>query len=60
VVEENVLAWRIVRLHGAESAQATRFTDKASAAPADAQVGGGQRHDDAADADAGRLARCRR
>ena len=31
VVEENVLAWRIVRLHGAESAQATRFTDKAQA-----------------------------
>ena len=26
VVEENVLAWRIVRLHGAEDAQATRFT----------------------------------
>lgn len=25
VVEENVLAWRIVRLHGAESAQAERF-----------------------------------
>ena len=25
VVEENVLAWRIVRLHGAESAQASRF-----------------------------------
>ena len=31
VVEENVLAWRIVRLHGAERAQATRFTDKAQA-----------------------------
>jgi subfamily B ATP-binding cassette protein MsbA len=26
VVEENVLAWRIVRLHGAEAAQAARFT----------------------------------
>ncbi|MBT9487311.1 MAG: lipid A export permease/ATP-binding protein MsbA [Rubrivivax sp.] len=26
VVEENVLAWRIVRLHGAEAAQAQRFT----------------------------------
>ncbi len=25
VVEENVLAWRIVRLHGAQPAQATRF-----------------------------------
>ena len=25
VVEENVLAWRIVRLHGAESVQASRF-----------------------------------
>ncbi len=25
VVEENVLAWRIVRLHGAEAAQASRF-----------------------------------
>ncbi len=25
VVEENVLAWRIVRLHGAEKAQASRF-----------------------------------
>jgi subfamily B ATP-binding cassette protein MsbA len=25
VVEENVLAWRIVRLHGAEAAQTTRF-----------------------------------
>ena len=25
VVEENVLAWRIVRLHGAEQTQATRF-----------------------------------
>ena len=25
VVEENVLAWRIVRLHGAEAAQANRF-----------------------------------
>jgi subfamily B ATP-binding cassette protein MsbA len=31
VVEENVLAWRIVRLHGAERTQATRFTDKAQA-----------------------------
>jgi subfamily B ATP-binding cassette protein MsbA len=30
VVEENVLAWRIVRLHGAEQAQAGRFADKAS------------------------------
>jgi subfamily B ATP-binding cassette protein MsbA len=28
VVEENVLAWRIVRLHGAESAQAQRFTSR--------------------------------
>jgi len=28
VVEENVLAWRIVRLHGAESAQAQRFTGR--------------------------------
>jgi len=26
VVEENVLAWRIVRLHGAEAAQTERFT----------------------------------
>ncbi|MBC7992751.1 MAG: lipid A export permease/ATP-binding protein MsbA [Rhizobacter sp.] len=26
VVEENVLAWRIVRLHGAEKSQARRFT----------------------------------
>jgi subfamily B ATP-binding cassette protein MsbA len=26
VVEENVLAWRIVRLHGAEAAQGRRFT----------------------------------
>ncbi len=31
VVEENVLAWRIVRLHGAERAQAARFTDRAQA-----------------------------
>ncbi|MBK7261068.1 MAG: lipid A export permease/ATP-binding protein MsbA [Rubrivivax sp.] len=31
VVEENVLAWRIVRLHGAGPAQAGRFTAKASA-----------------------------
>jgi len=31
VVEENVLAWRIVRLHGAEAAQSSRFTDKARA-----------------------------
>lgn len=30
VVEENVLAWRVVRLHGAESQQSSRFT-KASA-----------------------------
>jgi subfamily B ATP-binding cassette protein MsbA len=30
VVEENVLAWRIVRLHGAGPAQAGRF-DKARA-----------------------------
>ncbi|MEN9629358.1 MAG: lipid export permease/ATP-binding protein MsbA [Pseudomonadota bacterium] len=29
VVEENVLAWRIVRLHGAGRAQAERFADKA-------------------------------
>ena len=25
VVEENVLAWRIVRLHGAQATQAERF-----------------------------------
>jgi subfamily B ATP-binding cassette protein MsbA len=31
VVEENVLAWRIVRLHGAGQAQAARFADKARA-----------------------------
>jgi subfamily B ATP-binding cassette protein MsbA len=31
VVEENVLAWRIVRLHGAGPAQAGRFADKARA-----------------------------
>jgi ATP-binding cassette, subfamily B, bacterial MsbA len=31
VVEENVLAWRIVRLHGAGRSQAARFTDKANA-----------------------------
>ncbi len=31
VVEENVLAWRIVRLHGAGTAQAARFADKARA-----------------------------
>jgi subfamily B ATP-binding cassette protein MsbA len=29
VVEENVLAWRIVRLQGAEAAQARRFTQRA-------------------------------
>jgi len=29
VVEENVLAWRIVRLHGAEAAQAGRFEQQA-------------------------------
>jgi subfamily B ATP-binding cassette protein MsbA len=29
VVEENVLAWRIVRLHGAGAQQAARFADKA-------------------------------
>ena len=29
VVEENVLAWRIVRLHGAGKAQSERFVDKA-------------------------------
>ena len=28
VVEENVLAWRIVRLHGAEDAQSSRFTGR--------------------------------
>ncbi|MFO1326645.1 MAG: lipid A export permease/ATP-binding protein MsbA [Rubrivivax sp.] len=31
VVEENVLAWRIVRLHGAGAQQAARFADKARA-----------------------------
>ena len=31
VVEENVLAWRIVRLHGAGPGQAARFLDKANA-----------------------------
>jgi ATP-binding cassette, subfamily B, bacterial MsbA len=31
VVEENVLAWRIVRLHGAGVSQAARFADKARA-----------------------------
>jgi len=31
VMEENVLAWRIVRLHGAEPAQAGRFTERAQA-----------------------------
>jgi subfamily B ATP-binding cassette protein MsbA len=31
VVEENVLAWRIVRLHGAERQQALRFHDRADA-----------------------------
>ena len=31
VVEENVLAWRIVRLHGAERQQALRFHDHANA-----------------------------
>lgn len=31
VVEENVLAWRIVRLHGAGPVQAGRFADKARA-----------------------------
>ena len=31
VVEENVLAWRIVRLFGAEKQQATRFMERASA-----------------------------
>ncbi len=31
VVEENVLAWRIVRLHGAGPGQAGRFLDKANA-----------------------------
>lgn len=31
VVEENVLAWRIVRLHGAERDQGARFADKAQA-----------------------------
>jgi subfamily B ATP-binding cassette protein MsbA len=30
VVEENVLAWRIVRLHGAAAAQGSRFADKAN------------------------------
>ncbi|MFO1219591.1 MAG: lipid A export permease/ATP-binding protein MsbA [Burkholderiaceae bacterium] len=30
VVEENVLAWRIVRLHGAEGAQAGRFAHKSN------------------------------
>jgi ATP-binding cassette, subfamily B, bacterial MsbA len=29
VVEENMLAWRIVRLHGAEAAQADRFVGRA-------------------------------
>jgi ATP-binding cassette, subfamily B, bacterial MsbA len=29
VVEENVLAWRIVRLHGAETTQAARFGERA-------------------------------
>ena len=31
VVEENVLAWRIVRLHGAGPGQTARFLDKANA-----------------------------
>jgi subfamily B ATP-binding cassette protein MsbA len=30
VVEENVLAWRIVRMHGAQAAQTRRFTDQAN------------------------------
>jgi subfamily B ATP-binding cassette protein MsbA len=31
VVEENMLAWRIVRLHGAEGAQGSRFRERADA-----------------------------
>ncbi len=30
VVEENVLAWRIVRMHGAQATQTRRFTDQAN------------------------------
>jgi subfamily B ATP-binding cassette protein MsbA len=55
VVEENVLAWRIVRLHGAGPAQAGRFRQGARAAAAAAEVGGGRRHHHADHADAGRV-----
>ncbi len=54
VVEENVLAWRIVRLHGARRIAGRAFLqDERPAAPADAQVGGRGRHDVADHAAAG-------
>ena len=56
VVEENVLAWRIVRLHRRRrSAGRALRARQRDAAPAGAQGRGGRRHDDAADADARRL-----
>ncbi len=52
VVEENVLAWRIVRLHGASATQRARFAQaQPPAAPADDQVGHRGGHQLAADAD---------
>ena len=57
VVEENVLAWRIVRLHGAQPAErlALRGGSATVGAPPVAQGRRGRGHDDAADAAAGRL-----
>jgi subfamily B ATP-binding cassette protein MsbA len=56
VVEENVLAWRIVRLHGAGRRRPGASSATRRAAPADAEGRGRRRHHDAADAVAGRLA----
>jgi subfamily B ATP-binding cassette protein MsbA len=57
VVEENVLAWRIVRLHGAAPAQARRFADSTTRALRRLLLKSAvsRRHDDADDAAAGRL-----
>ena len=59
VVEENVLAWRIVRLHGAEPSQASRFARASSdaAPPLDEESIVAASIDDADHAGAGRRSR---
>ena len=58
VVEENVLAWRIVRLHGAGAVAGASASTRVSerAAPAVDEVGGRRRDDDADHAGAGACA----